>query len=81
MPKTSKQISKEMKNLKSDKEIWKYVLENKDEESMPPVMLDNDDTFWNFDDERDEYIQVDYLGWGDGIFSLLSALGINHEGV
>ena len=68
-------------SLKNDVDRWKFVLENKDKDFQ--VLLDNDMTFIDFnDDEFDLTCDFDgYLGWSDGVFSLLKALGIPHDGV
>lgn len=68
------------KNLKNDTEKWEFLIKNK---TTLTVQLDNDDTFViDKNSNNDEYGNFDdYLGWSQGIFKLLSALNIDHEGV
>jgi hypothetical protein len=71
---------KEFKKLKSDKARWKFILNNQGKGIK--INLDNDDTFGSFSwDENGEYLLQldDYLGWSDGIQTLLSIIGIDAE--
>jgi len=80
--KNREEIVKEFKGLKNDIERFRYVIDHP--EYNIKIMLDNDDTFGVFDDEEDweNILQFnDYLGWSDGIFSLLKALNVKHDGV
>ena len=86
--KSQQQIYTEMCELQTDKQRWQYLLDNKLEQNLPNVMLDNDCTFVDFKDLEDEdtwetpSIMFDqYLGWSDGVFDLLSVIGIKHESV
>jgi hypothetical protein len=74
-----------MSRLKSDKERWLYILENKvcatKGENDPIIMLDNDDCCLDLP-EIDCYIRFDYyLGWSDGVRYMLDAVGINNSPV
>lgn len=76
-------LSEQFKN-ETDIGRWNLVLANKDKIRL---MLDNDLTYAVFDGEKDEYgdtLALDfdtYIGWSDGVFLLLDALGIKAEGV
>lgn len=80
-----KKLAKQVNKL-DDTEKWEWVRDNQDLNIT--VNLDNDDTYVTFDDfdEEDDdgevVIRFDgYLGWSDGIFSLLEVMGIKAEGV
>ena len=84
--KTEQQILNEFQACEGDTERWAYLLANKDEENMPCLMLDNDDTFMPFDTDLDNdgssYVQFAmYIGWSDGVQELLTAIGIKHSAV
>lgn len=65
----------------SDEGKWQYLLEHKPQ--WCTVYLDNDYTFIGLDDDEDaDTIGFDgYIGWSDGVLSLLTVLGIKHEPV
>lgn len=72
----------EFNNLKNDVEKFKWVKNNQSTGIV--LMLDNDDTYGIISDNNDEdyLFEFDgYIGWNDGIFSLLEAYGIKTEGV
>ena len=74
------EIWKEFKKLKTDEERWTFILNNQFKGIK--INLDNDDTFGSFkwDDGGDYLFQFDdYIGWSDGILTLLSVVGINAE--
>lgn len=82
--KTKHQLFGEMSQCKTDSERYVFLMANGNNENMPPLMLDNDDTFISFDDgddwEEDKLIQFEqYLGWQDGVFTLLKTIGIKCE--
>jgi hypothetical protein len=86
MKPTEEQIATEYnKFLKMNGEQqWKWVLETPLKKHFT-VMLDNDDTHIDWDGDSDNYNFTmdfkDFIGDSDGVFSLLKALGIKHEGV
>jgi hypothetical protein len=57
---------------------WKWILENKD---RVKILLDNDDTQLFIDGEYVENGLMEYLGHSDGVYTLLTALGIDCDGV
>ena len=59
----------------TDKELWQWVVENQDKGII--VYLDNDDTFIAHNDCDECHSFWDYLGWSDGVVSLLEFIGIN----
>jgi hypothetical protein len=69
----------------SDEDKWIWVRENQDVGIT--VHLDNDDTYITFDaadneDDDDGVLAIQfngYLGWSDGVQSLLESLDIAHE--
>lgn len=71
----------ELRACKTDKERWRWLLDNKDSGLI--VMLDNDDTFVSDpDDEGADVVQFDwYIGWSQGVIDLLDVLGIKAEEV
>ena len=77
--KSEQQIFDELAECNKDGERWTYLLENKAQENMPPLWLDNDDTYMCF---GDGYVQFEmYVGWSDGVQELLTAIGIKHSTV
>ena len=73
-------IWKEFKKLKTDEERWTFIINNQFKGIK--INLDNDDTFGSFewDDDGDYLFQFDdYIGWSDGILTLLSVVGIDAE--
>ncbi len=75
--------------LKTDKDRWKYLLEHKQEYTL---LLDNDATIVNVRIPEEEMQGIDYcdldrdidcdsfddwLGWDDGVATLLEVLGID----
>lgn len=81
--KTKQQLFEEMSQCKTDSERYVFLMANSNNDNMPPLQLDNDDTFICFDDDDEKYmIQLDkYLGWEDGVFTLLRTIGIKCESV
>ena len=85
--KSEQQIFDELAECNKDGERWTYLLENKAQENMPCLMLDNDDTYLRFSDNIIDtidgtYVQFDnYAGWDDGLMELLTAIGIKHSAV
>ncbi len=70
-----------LEGMDGDADRWRFILENPD---LFTVFLDNDDTYVQcIGDDRDEpkYVQLDYIGCSDGVFTLCEALGVNAEGV
>jgi len=80
--KTKEQLIKEFSSLENDCQKWQWVRDNQNEENLPPVSLDNDDTFISIEmeDGNCEYLQFsDYVGCTDGVEILLNAMGIRAE--
>ena len=82
MIRKNKQIElwKEFRKLKTDEERWKFIINNQFKGIK--INLDNDDTFGSFewDDDGDYIFQFDdYIGWADGIMTLLDVIGIDAE--
>ncbi len=84
-----KPIAESWNVLKTDRDRWKYLLEHKEEYTL---LLDNDATIVNVHipdeemqgidyDDLDEQLDCDsfddYLGWDDGVVTLLEVLGID----
>ena len=73
----------EFNALKNDVEKWKWIKANQN--LGITVFCDNDDTFAQFDDDDSDDPKTldfrDYIGWSDGIFHLLEAVGIKAESV
>lgn len=71
-----------LNGMDSDSDRWEFIRENSD---LFVVKLDNDDTcVYCIDDDRDEPATGQfnwYVGSSDGVFELLSSIGINAEGV
>jgi hypothetical protein len=87
---TRDQIMVEIMSIKSDAGKYRYIADNnRYEHHKLMVMLDNDDThvvfmgtdgYPDYDDDR--HVEIDdYLGWSDGVQSLLSAFGIANSPV
>ena len=89
--KTKEQLIEELQACSNDEVRWAYVLVNKDEDELPPVTLDNDATYISFvvevpckdsNETEEDWLTIDfdgYLGWSEGVRSLLNALGIKAE--
>lgn len=74
----TKQAYDEFKSLQNDLDRWSWIIKNQHRKDYV-IFLDNDDTFVQFDNE-DWYVSFDsYLGWSDGVQSLLTSLNIQHE--
>ena len=89
-----KNICKNWNDLKTDKERYKYLIENK---GIFVLRLDNDDTFPEFSEKFMDDFGIDiydldglipelesfdyYLGWSDGVKVLLKMVGIEAEEV
>jgi hypothetical protein len=69
----------EFMSLKNDAEKWRWIIDNQNKGII--IMLDNDDTYGVIEYMEDSPIfQFDnYIGWPDGIFDLLSAIGIKSD--
>ncbi len=74
-------LSNEFDGLDNDIERWQWIRDHQDDGIT--VMLDNSDTFGFYDDDEKGFIFQfdDYIGWGDGVQSLLRAMGIKAESV
>lgn len=71
---------KEFDKFTTDAERWTWLLENQDKDLI--VMLDNDDTFVVKDSGTEWVGRFDgYLGWSDGVISLLESMDIRCEKV
>lgn len=71
---------KEFNKLKTDELKWKFIIDNQFEGIK--IYLDNDDTFGSFEwDDDGEYLFKfdDYIGWSDGIMTLMAVIGIDAE--
>lgn len=82
--KSIERLLQETKELSNDEERWIWLIENKNEPNLPPLSLDNDDTFmWFVEvDELYPYLQFeDYIGNDYGLKALLKATGIKAVGV
>lgn len=68
-------ILKEFKNFPNDIERWKFVRDNR-----IPVGIDSDHTFISTYNEKDRDFEIvsfdECIGWDEGIFHLLKAMGI-----
>ena len=72
-------LIEEFEALKTDVEKWKFVIEHKD---SLVIHLDNDGTFIRLRTNDEEWAAFDgYIGWSDGVFSLLKAIGVKAESV
>jgi hypothetical protein len=89
MKMTAEKLVTEYGALKNDFERWRYILNHK---NLLGVMLDNDNTQVIFigdiikslnEDEIDELpelVEMDtWLGWSNGVVTLLAAIGIKAE--
>ena len=77
---TYKKMEKEFNALKNDIEKWEWVLRNQDKNIVVCCAIDY--TFVRFGNEEDIILEFDnYIGWDDGLFDLLEAVGIDAEGV
>ena len=82
MEKNAHQLKAEFDKLPNDIERWKWVKEHQDTGII--VYLDNDDTHGILPDPNDDNDVVifqfdEYVGWADGIESLLASMGIKAE--
>ncbi|MFH2141383.1 MAG: hypothetical protein ABIJ97_03095 [Bacteroidota bacterium] len=80
--KIREQIEKEISGLKTDMQKWKWIKKNQDTGVI--VFLDNDSTAAEIEFENGNSILFyfeDFIGWADGIFTLLKAMGIKAETV
>jgi len=74
-------ILDEFNNCIDDKERWQWVIDNH-QDACVTIYLDNDLTFGHIEDDDDgEYILYfdDYLGWSDGVCTLLDVFNIKAE--
>lgn len=74
-------LIEDFNNLKNDKARWGFVLANK---SKLRLSLDNDDTMViddnASDDDENNYGSFDnYIGWSDGVITLLGAIGVDAD--
>ena len=69
----------EFKAIKGDRERWQWLIKNQDAELL--VYLDNDDTFVadTNDGEADIESFCDYIGWSEGVCTLLDIVGVKYE--
>ena len=85
-----KALAKEFTLLKDDVERWKWIVKHQDVGIT--VYCDNGDTYAHFDEEYNKYeqdynfemqlLQFDWvIGWEEGVFNLLEAVGIKAESV
>ena len=77
-------LFKEFESLKNDKERWLWVKDHQKDGII--VNLDNDDTFITIENyapiEGEGYSNFEgYIGWSEGIFSLLEAMSIRAESI
>lgn len=69
----------EFKQLQTDEEKWRWVIDHQSDDIV--VYCDNDAT-WIIDTDFEDYGDFDNcIGWQDGVFKLLDAVGINAEAV
>lgn len=74
------ELWKEFKKFETDELRWKFIIDNQFEGIK--IYLDNDDTFGSFEwDDDGEYLFRfdDYIGWSDGIMTLMAVIGIDAE--
>ena len=78
----------ELRQIESDSAKWQWLIDNQDRGLI--VHLYHDDTFVsierdiNSDEEMPEYRAVtfdDYIGWNEGIQTLLEVIGVSAEAV
>ena len=78
-----KVLAKAFNSLKSDVDKWKWVIGH--QHFGITVLCDNDDTCACFDEDHNDEPEVlqfnGYIGWSDGVFDLLEAIGIKVESV
>ena len=84
MIRKNKQIElwKQFKKLKTDYEKWAFIIDNKF--MGIKIHLYSDNTFGRFEwDEDGDYLFHfdDYIGWEDGIMTLLDVIGIDREDI
>lgn len=75
-----KELYKQFKKLKNDKQRWEWILANQDKGIT--IMLDNDETFGVFKDDEDGDYVLDfdnYIGWANGLEILLKVVGIKAD--
>ena len=73
------ELLNEFKELKTDEERWRWVIDHQSDDIV--VYCDNDATYITIDGEEG-YESFDYyIGWAEGVFKLLDAVGINVEAV
>lgn len=66
----------EFNKLRNDTDRWSWVLDNADGNYI--IYLDNDDTFVVFNEDDTLVGQFDdYIGWNDGLVTLLEILDMN----
>ncbi len=74
-------LIEEFNKLENDKARWGFVLVHK---SKLRLSLDNDDTMViddsaSEDDENNYGSFDDYVGWSDGVITLLKAIGLDAD--
>ncbi len=74
-------LIEEFNSLENDKARWGFVLAHK---SKLRLELDNDDTMViddnaSDDDENNYGSFDDYVGWSDGVITLLNAIGLDAD--
>lgn len=72
----------QFRDLDNDVQRWRWVAKNQGKGFK--VMLDNDSTWIEFDCSQGDELYADfddYLGWSEGAFSLLKAIGVECESV
>lgn len=77
-----KKLFEEFNSLPNDAAKWKWIMKHQDKGIT--VFCDNDDTYAQFanDEDAEFLLEFDqYIGWADGIFSLMDAVGIKAEAV
>ena len=74
------EIENSWERIWDDKKRWDFLKENQHLGLL--VNLDNDDTFVTHEDIEDGMLQFnEYIGWSDGILTLLESVGIEAEPV
>ena len=77
---TSKEIFAKFNSFKTDTERWAWLKENQDKGIT--VKCDNDDTYIVVEGDDDDFASFgNSIGWDDGVFDLLKAVGIKAESV
>ena len=78
----------ELRQIESDSAKWQWLIDNQDRGLI--VHLDNEDTFVSIDcdmgsgEDMPSYEAVtfdDYIGWNEGIQTLLKVIGVSAEAV